>query len=1509
MKRDLPRRVVAISLVAFLCLGVLLAQRPPSTSTSAIGNATRQRMLARDNWRSAGRGIPGRSSAALRAQAIRQKQLMRTARPMASVGSVGAWVSLGPKPLPSDASGSGLQDYGFVTGRATAVAVDPNDPTGNTVFVGGAYAGVWKSTNAGTLSPDPSAVVWTPLTDPQATLAIGSIAVQPQLSNSNSAISIVVAGTGETDSSSDSYYGLGILRSTDGGITWSLISQDTTKTHSFAGLGFSQIAFSNANPNLVVAAAASASEGIVEGLENPVGANRGLYLSTNAGANWQMATVSDSGATISPESATAVAYNSAAAKFYAAIRFHGFYSSTDGRNWTRLTNQPGAGLAPAQCPATELAPSSCPIYRGVVAVVPGRAGTSGVGEMYAWYVDSNDVDQGIWTSLDGGNSWTQINDSGIANCGDLFGGCGTENGRFNLTLAAVPDGAATDLYAGAVNIYKCQINVLNSTCSGTGNNTFLNLTHVYGCSDIAKVHPAQHAMDFPGQYSSVAPAASAVSVIYFANDGGVYRSLDDYTGLTTGSCGATNQFDNLNQSLGPMTQFVSLAQSSTDANLIFGGTEGNGAPATAFSQSLGTWVNVDAGDNGFTAIDPTNENEWFIATPPDSLSGVNLFSCANGINCHSADFQENSIADSNAVDGDTGAYDLPFTLDPQNSGELVLGTCRIWRGLASGGSFSLLSPNFETGGTGSCSGNEINLVRSIAAGGPTDTNSYSQVIYAGTNGEGPLISTTPAGGHVWVTTNADGGPLTWTDVTQSINPQGFPISSIALDPTDTLGKTAYVAIMGFHTSHVWKTSNAGQSWTDFTANLPDAPVNSIAIDSGTSLASGMLYVGTDVGVFSTSTGNANWTEVGPNSGQSGFLPNVAVTSLKIFNSGGLKRLRAATYGRGIWEWNLITTPDFAVNVSNNPLTISSAQSATFNGNLLALNGYSSNVNLSCAAGTTSPPKTCSVKPLTVLPTTAGASFTLSASGPIGDYQFNLHAVGSDPATITHDFSLSLHILDFVLGAPVPSTVTVAPASTSVPVSLQVSALGSFAGSVALSCSNLPSGATCQFQPSSSVSPTSSAPVTASLTIATASVTPAGTFPITVSATVPGEPAKTQILTLVVSAAPDYSLALANSSLTGSVNATATLNGTLTSINGYSSSVALGCGTGAPPVCSVSPANATPSTAGTPFAVTVSSSVAQTYNFNITGIGSDRAATTHSVSVSYTATTTQASDFTMAINPTSSSITAGQTAQFTVTLNPTSGSFATSVTLSCTGLPSLATCGFNPGSVGAGSGASAVTLTISTEGAASGNCGSIGGTTPGTYTVSITGASSTSSHSVPVTLIVQPTAFDFCVDAPPTMSVTAGSSASVAVTVTSNNGSFPDVVSFSCSNLPALSTCAFTPTQIAAGDPSPQTTSLTVTTTSPIAASATMLPFLSIFSLGVFTRSTVRKRRLRLRQIAVLSLLAIALLGCFSCGGGLQGNGGGGSGSPGTPPGTYTIIVNATSGAIAHTTHISLTVSP
>jgi hypothetical protein len=120
--------------------------------------------------------------------------------------------------------------------------------------------------------------------------------------------------------------------------------------------------------------------------------------------------------------------------------------------------------------------------------------------------------------------------------------------------------------------------------------------------------------------------------------------------------------------------------------------------------------------------------------------------------------------------------------------------------------------------------------------------------------------------------------------------------------------------------------------------------------------------------------------------------------------------------------------------------------------MYALNGYNSPVSLSCTTGDTVAPQSCSAVPTPILPIPAGTSFVVNASGRAGDYVFSLHALGSDPSALILDFSLTLHIVDFSLSPPSPSSVSVTPGNASTPVSLLVSGLGSFGGSVSLSCS-------------------------------------------------------------------------------------------------------------------------------------------------------------------------------------------------------------------------------------------------------------------------------------------------------------------------------------------------------------------------------------------------------------------------------------------------------------------------
>lgn len=118
------------------------------------------------------------------------------------------WTPIGP---------ASSNQYGSA-GRVTAIAVDPSDPSGNTVYIGSANGGVWKTSNFMTTAPQGPSYV--PLTDlgPSNSLNINYIAVQPV--NNNPLQSIIFVATGDTDTGAP---GIGLLRSLNGGATWQVI--------------------------------------------------------------------------------------------------------------------------------------------------------------------------------------------------------------------------------------------------------------------------------------------------------------------------------------------------------------------------------------------------------------------------------------------------------------------------------------------------------------------------------------------------------------------------------------------------------------------------------------------------------------------------------------------------------------------------------------------------------------------------------------------------------------------------------------------------------------------------------------------------------------------------------------------------------------------------------------------------------------------------------------------------------------------------------------------------------------------------------------------------------------------------------------------------------------------------------------------------------------------------------------------------------------------------------------
>jgi subtilisin-like proprotein convertase family protein len=204
-----------------------------------------------------------------------------------------AFVAMGP---------TSINDHSQ-TGSVTAVAVDPSDPSGNTVFVGGASGGVWKTNNF--LTTDPNGPTYIPLTDsgPTLSLNIGSIAVFPRNNDPNQ--SFVIAATGDGNSytiggqpATGIAEGVGFLRSFDGGATWSLLDSTVNvdsqgrplpinsalRDHAFVGTtAYKVIVDPHLSPtgNVIVYAALGGDNANIAGTQG------GLWRSMDSGRTWQ----------------------------------------------------------------------------------------------------------------------------------------------------------------------------------------------------------------------------------------------------------------------------------------------------------------------------------------------------------------------------------------------------------------------------------------------------------------------------------------------------------------------------------------------------------------------------------------------------------------------------------------------------------------------------------------------------------------------------------------------------------------------------------------------------------------------------------------------------------------------------------------------------------------------------------------------------------------------------------------------------------------------------------------------------------------------------------------------------------------------------------------------------------------------------------------------------------------------------------------------------------------------
>ncbi|MGB8190364.1 MAG: T9SS type A sorting domain-containing protein [Chitinophagaceae bacterium] len=349
---------------------------------------------------------------------------------------------------------------GYTAGRIRGVFVDTlNDPTGNTVFCGGVAGGLWRCTNF--LSTIPN---WQVINDYFDNLAISSITQDP------SNPSVMYFTTGEPTSNADAVLGKGVWKSTNKGLTWSLLPSTATFIRSYKIL-------CDGAGNIYLAARPTTT---------PVAQSSGLLRSKDGGATWTNITP----ASLTSNTICTDIELSSTGKLHAAFGYLGTVVNhrytTNPANVTSASGwSSGVGIREGSAVAAVRMEMAC-LADTLYAVTVNTA----------YNVDS------CYKSIDGGATWTKQNTTAYP------AGLGSGQGWYNLTLAINPSDAS-QIMSGGLDAYR-------STNNGQ---TMTRLT--FWVTSIPYVHADHHFMQWW--------RAGTESRILIGCDGGLFLSRDGGT--------------------------------------------------------------------------------------------------------------------------------------------------------------------------------------------------------------------------------------------------------------------------------------------------------------------------------------------------------------------------------------------------------------------------------------------------------------------------------------------------------------------------------------------------------------------------------------------------------------------------------------------------------------------------------------------------------------------------------------------------------------------------------------------------------------------------------------------------------------------------------------------------------------------------------------------------------------------------------------------------------------------
>jgi hypothetical protein len=785
--------------------------------------------------------------------------------PLGAVTS--AWASIGPTPTTGGF-------FSPVTGRITTIAVDPSDITGNTVLVGGAMGGIWRSTDAGQS--------WTAVGDQNASLAMGSIAFAP------SNHSVVYAGTGESESVAfDIYYGAGVLKSTDGGLHWTQTCTVASATCPFIGpydditpfgfftLGGTRITYIAVNPSnpqmVLVGAQTQFSQGPTEG----------VYCSDNGGTTWS---------NILPDQLSSFVGFASSSVAYAALG-NPFGSSPNAPNGNGIYKATGIGSTCSTIQFSRLTTATLPPQSSMGRIDLGIAPSDPSGNtVYASIADattSSTTNLGVYATTNGGTNWA------LTSAPDV---CQHQCWYDNVVKVDPNNPSIAFFGGGAVRDANGNFSWVVRTENGgtTWSSVIPNLPS--GSSGLP--HVDNHAIAF-------VKLSTGKVRMYLGNDGGIWRTDDAEASTIT--------WTNLNNPSLTLTQFYpSISINASSPAFSFGGTQDN---ASQNYQGGVSWVdNQLCGDGASTAVD--------FAIPSTVYIG-----CATGAPIN-ASYQNGAIgtfsAATNGINPNDGSSFIPpIVVDPSVGNVLYFGTTNLYQSADAAVTWTLIA-----GVLGSTSNDFISAI----AVAPTN----SSVVYTGAFSGRVFIFTNVTLGNFanWNEITRTLPPRAVTAIavdsadatgnTAYVAFSGFSFVNPSFGVNDPTG-------------HIFRTTDGGTTWKDVScsvmvcttpaaADLPNIPVNDVLIDPD---IPGTIYAATDLGVFvgNCTTAPCTWSALGTG------LPRVVVLSLRLHEPS--RTLRAATHGRGAWDIDLNNFTFSGPHISSLTPTSANASGSSFT---LTVNG-------------------------------------------------------------------------------------------------------------------------------------------------------------------------------------------------------------------------------------------------------------------------------------------------------------------------------------------------------------------------------------------------------------------------------------------------------------------------------------------------------------------------------------------------------------------------------------------